>query len=206
MPVHISDRFPRYTRFDPKVPVWCVTPGEGRTMHRFFDTSPISPSGRYVGLTRFPFEDRLPKPGDVAQIVVVDLQTAEERVVAETRGWDTQLGAQTQWGADDTQLLFNDMDIKEWRPYGVRMNPLTGEKKALDGPVFSEMRKWRMVRKGDFKLVVEAERFSPTMLFDLKNDPYEQKNLIDDTRSAPVIEDLRRELDMWRKECERTKV
>jgi choline-sulfatase len=83
---------------------------------------------------------------------------------------------------------------------------LRGEKQALDGPVFSEMRKWRMVRKGDFKLVVEAERFSPTMLFDLKNDPYEQKNLVDDARSAPVIEDLRRELDVWRKECERTKV
>jgi hypothetical protein len=31
---------------------------------------------RYLGLTRLPFEDRLPSPGDVAEIVPVDLATA----------------------------------------------------------------------------------------------------------------------------------
>lgn len=105
----LSDDFPRYTAFDPLVPVWCVTPNTGRTIHRFFDTSPFSPSGRYLALTRLPFEDRLPQPGDVAEVVRTDLETGEECVVAETQGWDTQLGAQAQWGADDTQLFFNDV-------------------------------------------------------------------------------------------------
>ena len=127
------NHFPTYTEFDPAVPVWCITPGEGRCFHRFFDTSPVSPSGRYVALTRLPFENHMPAPGDVAQVVLVDLQTGEERVVAETAGWDTQLGAQAQWGADDSQLCFNDVDTSEWRPFGVVLNPATGERKELQG-------------------------------------------------------------------------
>ena len=96
--------FPAYRGFAPHVPVHCVTPGGGGYIHRYYDSSPFSPSGRYLALTRLPFEDRLPEPGDVAEIVVVDLETGETRVVADTRGWDVQLGAQLQWGADDHTL------------------------------------------------------------------------------------------------------
>jgi len=128
--------FPRPTGFDPAVPVWCVTPDSPRTIHRFFDTSPISPSGRYVGLTRLPAEDRLPAPGDVAEVIVVDLDTGKQRVVAETRGADTQLGAQVQWGAGDRELLYNDVDPADWRPYGVRLDPATGERARLGGTVY----------------------------------------------------------------------
>ena len=69
----LSRHFPRYTEFDPLVPVWCITPKMDRTYHRFFDTSPFSPSGRYMGLTRMPFEDRMPQPGDAAEVVLVDI-------------------------------------------------------------------------------------------------------------------------------------
>ena len=132
----LSAHFPRYTAFDPRIPVWCVTPETGRTIHRFFDTSPFSPSGRYLALTRLPFEDRLPQPGDVAEVVLVDLEMGEERVAAETCGWDTQLGAQAQWGADDTQLFFNDVDTQTWRPFGVELDPFSGVRKDLQGTVY----------------------------------------------------------------------
>ena len=128
--------FPRYTAFHPQVPVWCVTPKTPRTIHRFFDTSPFSPSGRYMALTQLPEESRMPRPGEVAAVVLVDLATGQERVVAETRGWDTQLGAQVQWGGDDSQLLFNDMDVDTWAPYGVRMDPFTGERVSLQGTIY----------------------------------------------------------------------
>ena len=139
----LDAHFPRYTDFGPLVPVWCITPGAGATMHRFFDTSPISPSGRYVALTRFPFEDRLPRPGDAAEVLVVDLETGEEHVVAETRGWDTQLGSQAQWGADDSQLFFNDLDVPTWTPFGVKLDPLTGERFELEGTVYMVSRDGR---------------------------------------------------------------
>ncbi|MBN1675681.1 MAG: hypothetical protein JXR37_31855 [Kiritimatiellae bacterium] len=128
--------FPEYTTYDPEIPVWCITPKSGPTIHRFFDTSPVSRSGRYVGLTRFPYEDRLPTPGDKAEIVVVDLEQGTQEVVARTAGWDTQLGAHTQWGKDDTCLCYNEVDTQTWRPYGVVLNPFTGEKKVLEGGIY----------------------------------------------------------------------
>ena len=136
MPDLQQESFPRYEQFAPAVDVRCVTPGAGGTIHRFFDSSPFSPSGRYLGLTRLAAEDRLPEPGDLAQIVVVDLATVQERVVAQTRGWDMQLGAQVQWGRDDSQLLFNDLDVATWRPFGVSLDPATGRRRELAGTIY----------------------------------------------------------------------
>jgi hypothetical protein len=132
----IDDHFQRYTAYDPMVPVWIVTPDLNGCIHRFFDASSISPSGRYVGVFRLPSERQLPKPGDVGDIVVIDLETGEQSVVAKSRGWDTQLGAQVQWGATDEELFFNDMDTDAWRPFGVKFNPLTGERFEMDGTVY----------------------------------------------------------------------
>ena len=129
--------FPRYTNFDPLVPTYCVTPELDRCMHRFHLSSPFSPSGRYMGLTRLPREDRPPQPGEPAEIVLVDLQTGEQKVIAETIGWDVQLGAQVQWGATDQDLFFNDVDSSTWMPFGVRMDPISGQKQKLDGTIYS---------------------------------------------------------------------
>lgn len=134
--MNLSARFPLYQDHNPPVPVWCVTPAAPPTIHRFFDTSPISPSGRYIALTRLPYEDRLPRPGEEAEVIVVDLETGEEQVVARTRGWDTQLGAQVQWGGSDHELFFNDVQAGSWRPFGVRMDPLTGDRQELEGTVY----------------------------------------------------------------------
>ena len=130
------DAFPRYTEYDPLVPVVCVTPGLSGCIHRFFDTSPISPSGRYLALFQMPFEDRRPEPGDVGQIILVDLETAETRVVAETHGWEPQMGANLNWGGGDHELFFNDVDVDTWTPFAWKLNPLTGERKRMQGTVY----------------------------------------------------------------------
>lgn len=137
MTTGIAARFPQYTDFSPRVPVHCVTPDLPGAIHRFYDSSPFSPSGRYLAVTRLPFEDRLPGPGEIAEVVVIDLETGEWRKVADTRGWDTQLGAQVQWGTDDRTLLFNDVDTRSWTPFGVRADPLGGERHRLDGTVYA---------------------------------------------------------------------
>lgn len=128
--------FPRYEGHDPMVPVWCVTPSLTGVIHRFYDTCPISPSGRYLALTRMPNEHRLPEPGEAAEIVLVDLTTGETRVAAATRGWDTQLGAQVQWGRNDSELYYNDVDVFDWKAFGVKLNPFTGEVRELEGTVY----------------------------------------------------------------------
>jgi len=54
---------PRHTEFDLKIPVWFITSDAGCSIHRFFDKSAISPSGRYVAITRFEQDVQLAKPG-----------------------------------------------------------------------------------------------------------------------------------------------
>ena len=51
-------------------------------------------------------------------------------------GWDARIGAQVQWGLDHTEMYFNDLDPVSWTPHAIKMNPLTGATKQLDGPVY----------------------------------------------------------------------
>jgi hypothetical protein len=37
------------------------------------------------------------------------------------------MGANINWGASDNELVFNDVDTNSWTPFGVRLNPHTGE-------------------------------------------------------------------------------
>ena len=134
-PPEFFRRFPSSTEFEPVVPV--VRIATGRIIHRFFDTSPISPSGRYVGLFRLPNEIRPPQPGEAGEVVLVDLETGKERVVAETRGWETQMGANVQWGKTDADLFFNDVDPATWTPFAVHLNPATASSRKVDGTVFT---------------------------------------------------------------------
>jgi len=130
--------FPRYTAHNPSVPVY-VMPGE-RMLHRFFGVSPISPSGRYVALFRLPCENQSPSPGDAGDVVVIDLQTGKERVVAQTRGWEVQVGANVQWGCSDADLYFNDVDPRTWKAFAIQLDPATGKRRSLEGTVFEVSR------------------------------------------------------------------
>ena len=128
--------FPRYTDFSPKVPVWNLTPAQGGCIHRFFDTSPISPSGRYIALFRFPFEDRVPAPADKGDVIVIDLDTGAEIHVAETSGWESQLGANINWGGTDHELFFNDVDTATWRPFSWNVDFINGTRRPMNGAVY----------------------------------------------------------------------
>lgn len=132
----IADSFPRYTEYDPQIPCWIVTPEHGGCLSRFFDTPPFSPSGRYLAAFRLLDETKVNKPGDVGQIVLVDLAAGTEKIVAETRGWEAQMGANLQWGGDDETLLFNDVDTATWTPHGVILNPHTGEQRTFPGGLY----------------------------------------------------------------------
>lgn len=117
-----------------KIPVKKVS--SGRIIHRFFDTSPVSPSGRYLALFRFPSETSSPKPGDAGEVIVVDMKTGKEKVVARSRGWEMQLGANVQWGSSDKELYFNDVDTSSWKAFAVQLDPMSGNTKRLRGTVF----------------------------------------------------------------------
>lgn len=108
----------------------------GGVIHRFFDTSPISPSGRYLALFRMPYENKSPRPGDAGDVMVIDLKTNKEVFVTQSRGWEVQLGANVQWGATDGELLFNDVDTANWKAFCKVVNPSTGKERRLNGTIF----------------------------------------------------------------------
>ena len=124
---------------------WQVV-GGARTTHRFFDSSAISPSGRYVCATRTRREGPADvTPGDVAEVVVYDLQKKRKDrfpVVYRrpTAAWDAQLGAQVQWGASDDDLYFNDVvgTRGDGAPIvrGVRSDWQRGRETRLPTPVY----------------------------------------------------------------------
>jgi hypothetical protein len=89
-----------------------------------------------MAFTRMPFEDRRPEPGEQADICVTDLATGEEKTVARTAGWEPQMGANVNWGADDHALIFNDVDTENWQAFSWKLDPATGEKMKLEGTVY----------------------------------------------------------------------
>ena len=76
-----------------------------------------------VALTRFaPGAEGAPmRFGDApSAVVLVELATGAETRVATTRGADSQLGAQVQWGATDSDLFFNDIEVPSQRLQAAR--------------------------------------------------------------------------------------
>lgn len=137
-------KFPSYQdRNTSLIPTWVLSSPNQNTIHRFFDTSPFSPSGRYVGVTQMAIpENRQVHVGDKAKIIVYDLFTGETRHIAETTAWDSQVGSHVQWGIDDSQLYFNVIDSGKGNgktldhPHGVVFDIMTNKTRSFDCPIY----------------------------------------------------------------------
>jgi hypothetical protein len=57
---------------DSLIPTWIISDSNVSTIHRFFDSSPFSPTGRYLALTRSSENIRVSE-GSTAEIVLYDL-------------------------------------------------------------------------------------------------------------------------------------
>lgn len=112
-----------------------VTPPGSNAMTTFFDVNPFSPSGKLLAVTLVPFTWRIPYPGDVAQVGVINLAEQRLTVVHNTTGWGAQLGANVQWGQTDDDLFCNDVINGVAR--GVHIQPSSGETRVLDGTIFA---------------------------------------------------------------------
>jgi arylsulfatase A-like enzyme len=100
---------------------------------------------------------------------------------------------------------------KEKTAEGLSFAPITaGKKQKLTDTVFSEggdvpiseggpgKKRWFMIREGKYKLAVKQDDFAPTHLFDLENDPYEMKNLLDEKdKYSKIAENLQNKIKHW---------
>lgn len=114
------------------VPVKKVTPDDGFYLHTFYDVCPWSPSGRYLALTKFPYQGKKPQWGDTAEVCIVDLEECKIRKVYETKAWSFQLGANVQWGNVSDRFLYTN-DIIEGKPVCVRIDLDRETVKAFTG-------------------------------------------------------------------------
>lgn len=76
----LKPAFPMYQTPDTYLPAWVITSWNTSSVHRFFDSSPFSPSGRYVGVTRLHSEGTEITPKSTADIVVIDLEQGDTAV------------------------------------------------------------------------------------------------------------------------------
>ena len=137
------------------IPAWIIAEKNYSEIHRFFDTSPFSPSGRYLAILRVPKGERVRElEEETAHIVVYDLRAgpSSSRIIASTTAWDSQTGSHIQWGATDDALFYNvrlpgtaavdadagvaDKDIKLGRLRGVVHNIFSDKFRYLDCPVY----------------------------------------------------------------------
>jgi hypothetical protein len=119
----------RHGRF--LAPVKCLTPDDGFYLHTFYDVCPLSPNQQFLALTKFPYQGKTPRWGDEAEVCVVDILNETIQTVYKTKGWSFQLGANVQWGQNNTSIYFND--IIDNQPVCVKLNLDSGETKAYAG-------------------------------------------------------------------------
>ena len=88
-------------------------------MHHFFGyigharNIPWNGDGRYILALRTAFQDRMPKPGEPADVVVIDTRQGNRiEPIEHSRGWNPQQGTMFYWNphAPATQFFFNDRD------------------------------------------------------------------------------------------------
>lgn len=105
----VSFKFRRYRPDNTIGKVTIVTPEDGIYMHTYYDIVPWSPSGRYLAVTRLPFQDHDPVYGETADVCIVDLYEQTIQTVYTTKAWGYQLGANLNWGKTDRYLYTNDI-------------------------------------------------------------------------------------------------
>lgn len=125
---------------------WTISDGNFSSIHRFFDSSPFSPSGRYIAYTQILGEEgsRIDEKS-ASEVIVVNIRTKETLVVDRTTAWDTQVGAHVQWGANDSQLFYNKYMASSAESFstashgllrGVMADIHTSKKVYFDSPVY----------------------------------------------------------------------
>ena len=74
---------------------------------------PWNQSGRYIVALERVHQERMPNPGEAANIILIDTQNDFAiEVVDQTRAWNPQQGTMLYWNPDspETQFFFNDSD------------------------------------------------------------------------------------------------
>ena len=127
--------FEPYRKGDTLVPVTKVSPEDGFYIHTFYDECPWSPDGRYLLVTKLPYQQKKPRWGDTAEVCVINLEKQTIRKVYETKAWSFQFGANAQWSDASSRYVYTN-DLINNQPVCVRIDLENGKIVAYAGPKY----------------------------------------------------------------------
>jgi len=127
-----------------------ITQGPKFHWFGYYDKFQLDPTERFALSMEVAFEHRSPQPGDVIDIGMVDLQDDNRWIpLGRSQAWSWQQGCMLQWrpGSSD-EVLWND---RAHDRFVCRiLNVKTGEKRALDHPVYHVHPNGRLAVGTDF--------------------------------------------------------
>ena len=110
---------------DPSIQVKQITFGPKHHLFGYIghvQNIPWNQGGRYIVALQTTFQERMPNPGEAADIVLVDTQKDFAiKIVDQTRAWNPQQGTMLYWNPDspETQFFFNDSDVDSHKVFTV---------------------------------------------------------------------------------------
>src|SRR5207249_126640 len=112
--------------------------------------TPFNHSGSQLALLEVSFQDRLVTASDVANVVLVDVTSAQSRVLTSTRAWNFQQGTMLYWNPlqPDEELVFNDRTTEGSAGQASRAACGHGRYGAVDQPFVAVPDRHRYVRRG----------------------------------------------------------
>ena len=88
-----------------------LSPSDGHYGFGYYDRNPWNADASLHLAIKMPQSERIPQRGERAQVGVIERETGRFHSLAQTRAWNHQQGAMTQWlpGGGD-RFVFNDFD------------------------------------------------------------------------------------------------
>ncbi|MGN6555331.1 MAG: hypothetical protein ACTHLW_16615 [Verrucomicrobiota bacterium] len=118
-------------------PVRAITKGPKFHWRGYYDKLLFSRTNRYVLANQVDFEGRSPKPDDVIQVGMIDLEDGDKWIeLGSTHAWNWQQGCMLQWvpGSDD-EVLWNDREDGQFVAH--ILNVKTGKKRTLPHAIYT---------------------------------------------------------------------
>ncbi len=118
-------------------PVRAITRGPKFHWFGYYDKLEFDPTGRYILANQVDFEHRSPKPDEVIQVGMVDLQDGDRWIeLGTSRAWNWQQGCMLQWvPGSKEEVIWNDRVDNQFVSH--MMNIRTRKTRTLAGPVYS---------------------------------------------------------------------
>ena len=158
----VSDGYP---------PQRTITRGPKHHWFSYYDKLEFDPTGRYCLGMQVDFEHRSPRPDDVIQIGMVDLQDGDRWIeLDESRAWGWQQGCMLQWiPGSDRHILWNDR--QEDRYVCHVMDIKTGQRRTVGHPIYCLSPDGRTAFSADFRRINDTR---PGYGYSGLPDPYAQ--------------------------------